>query len=219
VSASRISKELFVFDLDGTLIDATEDIIAAVNHTLTHFKRPHLTRPEIVIHIGHGVRNLLQNTLGLGGAEFEPAMEIMLSYYYDHCLETTQLYPAVGETLKTLYEKKKKLSVCTNKSIKHTERILHGFKIRDYFTTVVGGNSFPERKPHPMGLNHILAENRIPAVHAVMVGDSAVDIAVGKAVGLTTVGCTYGLRPLTEVQQARPDFLLNRFDDLLYHFH
>lgn len=217
--------DLFVFDLDGTLIDATEDLVVSVNETLRTFGYPTLPADLIISHVGHGVRNLLQQTLQDARANnpdtpdnFEAAFKFLLKHYYENCLQHTKLYPGVAETLQQLHAQGKTIALCTNKTLLPSEKILAGFKIEHFFSVVVGGNSFPEKKPHPMGLQHILKTTGKPASRAVMVGDSSVDVEVGKAAGLFTCGCTYGLRPVQELLDAAPDHLISKFGDLTTHY-
>lgn len=216
VSASKT--QLYVFDLDGTLIDATADIVVAVNHTLNHFNKPPLPAADIITHVGHGVRHLLKKTLDLHDHRFEDAFAIMLDYYYDHCLGETFLYPNVSTTLQTLKSQGKTIALCTNKSLKPSEKILDGLGIRTLFDHIVGGDSFAAKKPHPMGLQHILTQTRVAPQRAVMIGDSRVDMEVGKSVGMRTCGCSYGLRPLHELKAAKPDVMINNIAEVLQHF-
>jgi phosphoglycolate phosphatase len=215
--------DLVVLDLDGTLIDATADLVESVNHTLTEFKRPTLPAELITSHVGHGVRNLLKQSIESTGSpidgEFDKALNFLLAHYYQNCLKQTFLYPGVLETLNALKAQGKIISLCTNKSLRPSQKILEGFGISQFFTTVVAGNSFPEKKPHPMGLEHILKQANTTADRAVMVGDSSVDIQVGKAAGFYTCGCSYGLRPIDEIKLAQPNLIVDRFDQLLEYFH
>src|SRR5689334_4556021 len=94
-SNQPIAVDLFVFDLDGTLIDATEDLVVSVNETLREFGHPTLPAEIIISHVGHGVRNLLEQTMRQHGGDFEPALKFLLKHYYDNCLERTKLYPGV----------------------------------------------------------------------------------------------------------------------------
>jgi phosphoglycolate phosphatase len=151
--------------------------------------------------------------------EFDKALNFLLAHYYQNCLKQTFLYPGVLETLNALKAQGKIISLCTNKSLRPSQKILEGFGISQFFTTVVAGNSFPEKKPHPMGLEHILKQANTTADRAVMVGDSSVDIQVGKAAGFYTCGCSYGLRPIDEIKLAQPNLIVDRFDQLLEYFH
>lgn len=217
MSASKTT--LFVFDLDGTLVDSTEGIVFAVNSTLEHFKRTPLPREVVVSRVGLGVRSLLKGTMeDAVGEEFEAARRYLLQVYYDHCTDHATLYPGVVHTLETLKQRGKQLAICTNKPLKHSEKTLADLKIAGYFSSLVAGDSMAQAKPHPMVLEHILEREAVAPGSTVMIGDSNVDIEVGKRAGTQTCGCTYGLRPVAELRAAAPDVIVDRIDQVLEFF-
>ncbi|MCH7897005.1 MAG: ATP-binding cassette domain-containing protein [candidate division NC10 bacterium] len=76
---------------------------------------------------------------------------------------------------------------------------------------VLGGDSTVERKPHPEPAWKVLSATGVEPRQAAMVGDSPADIEMAKQAGIFSVGVTYGLRPVADLQAAGPDLLL---DDL-----
>jgi phosphoglycolate phosphatase len=138
-----------LFDLDGTLIDSRRDIAACVNFTLAALgRRSPLSVESVGQMVGDGVRQLLARAAGpLDEATMKRALEIFLSYYFDHCADTTQLYPNVMETLKAL--RPRGLAVVTNKPMAHTEKTLKALGVESLFEVVLGGDSLLMRKPDP----------------------------------------------------------------------
>ena len=60
------------FDLDGTVVDSLQDIVAVANHTMRHFNLPERTTDDLVPHLGWGVGNLMRSILpGLSAARTE----------------------------------------------------------------------------------------------------------------------------------------------------
>jgi len=49
----------------------------------------------------------------------------------------------------------------------------------------------------------------------VLVGDSDIDIEAGRNAGVKTIAMTYGFQPAGQIQKSQPDFILDRFSDLL----
>jgi len=114
-------------------------------------------------------------------------------------LDTTRLYPGVLETLDALDDRE--LAVLTNKPGDLSREILTGLGIAPRFRRIWGPEDAGARKPDPAGLRRLLAEMGVAAAEAAIVGDSAVDVAAGRAAGVLTVGVTYGLNPTSLAAQ------------------
>ncbi len=97
--------ELLIFDLDGTLIDSTLDLMLSVNATLTHLGRETLDEKTIASYIGRGATDLIERATGGTASEEEIAagLDYFIRYYAEHKLDNTKLYPGVRETLEALY--------------------------------------------------------------------------------------------------------------------
>ena len=48
-----------------------------------------------------------------------------------------------------------------------------------------------------------------------MIGDSSVDIQTGKNAGMLTVGCSWGFRPRSSLEEAGADYIVDRPEELL----
>jgi phosphoglycolate phosphatase len=91
--------------------------------------------------------------------------------------------------------------------------MLEGLKLDLHFFRVYGGNSFPEKKPHPMGLDALIAESRSDRGRTVMVGDSAVDVQTARNAGVRACGVRWGFQPET-FASSPPDFLIDDLREL-----
>src|SRR5437762_10149710 len=186
----RAVRPVLIFDLDGTLVDSKKDLTASVNYIRHQFDLPILTEGEIARFIGNGALMLIRRALGDQATEanVQTALQMFLSYYRAHMLDSTRLYPGVRETLDRL--KDCKLAVLTNKPIHFSCAMLDGLGIYRHFTSVYGGNSFERKKPDPMGIYRILSDTNGQREATWMIGDSAVDVCTGKNAGVTTCGVT-----------------------------
>ena len=206
---SQANYDLIIFDLDGTLIDSKLDLANSVNFTRQQMGLSVLEHRLIFSYIGDGATMLIRRAMGEGlSAEVQGALEIFLTHYREHLLDNTTLYPGVAEALDTL--RPLKLAVLTNKPLRPTLAILQGLQIDDRFAVTYGGNSFEQKKPHPVGIEQILADTGIERGRTVMVGDSYIDIQTGRSAAVATCGVTYGLASDT-LHEPKPDFLI---DDL-----
>jgi phosphoglycolate phosphatase len=186
---------VFIFDLDGTLIDSKLDLALAVNATIEHFGYKPLPHEEIFSYIGQGAPMLVRRALGhtQDDALVEKALPFFLAYYREHMLDNTVPYPGVREGLAELAGDSRVLTVLTNKPERFSRRILEGLGLADTFQQVYGGNSFERKKTAPIGLEAILRETGETKDRALMVGDSEIDILTARNAGMRVCGVTYGL--------------------------
>ena len=206
-------RPVLIFDLDGTLVDSKRDLTASVNHIRFQFDLPVLTEEEIARFIGNGALMLIRRALGAKATEpnVQTALQMFLSYYRAHMLDSTGLYPGVRETLDRLTACK--LAVLTNKPVHFSCAMLDGLGIYKHFAAVYGGNSFDHKKPDPVGVYQILSDTRGQRERTWIIGDSAVDVLTGRNAGIKTCGVTYGYATDT-FKDVPPDFLIDNFSDL-----
>ena len=201
-------KPLLIFDLDGTLIDSRLDLANSVNATRAHLGMPPLTNPTVYSYVGNGVPVLIKRSLGEGMSEtsLQLAQDYFLNYYREHMLDYTTLYPGTTEALAEISAAGMKLAVLTNKPVRFSRAIVDGLGIAPYFLQVYGGNSFEQKKPHPMGIETLMSECQVDRAHTVMIGDSSVDVQTARNASVHSWGVSYGFQPETLLKDP-PDWL------------
>lgn len=209
---------MLIFDLDGTLIDSRDDLISSVNATRGYMQLTPLPGDLVASYVGNGAPVLIRKAMG-GGAtdqQIETALEYFIQHYHDHCLDATRLYPGTQQTLDAARDKQIQLAVLTNKPVRISNLILDGLGLGGVFFRVYGGNSFPAKKPDPIGIDTLREESGTERDRTLMVGDSSVDIHTARNAKVYAVGLTYGLQP-DSLREAPPDLLLDRMEDLIPH--
>ncbi|WP_457623349.1 HAD family hydrolase [Persephonella sp.] len=209
-------KELFIFDLDGTVIDSSKDIADAVNFTLQELGYPVLPEEKIIKHVGYGGKKLMEGVLNTTDEQLiKKAVSIFRDYYFRNPAEKTTLYPYVEELLRLLKDRRKKIAIVTNKYEDISRRILESLKILNIVDFLVGGDSVEKKKPDPMPILH--AVNRLSSniEKTVMIGDSEADIQAGKGAGVFTVYVTYGFGKEEVVLKYDPDLTVNSAREIL----
>ncbi len=202
------SIKLVIFDLDGTLIDSRLDLVHSVNAALRHIGRTPLPDNVIASYVGDGAPILIQRALGgeiVDQALVHKGLQFFLSYYREHKLDHTTIYPGITEALAAIQNSgngtspatQRKLAVLTNKPVIPSRAIVEALGLGPFFAQIYGGNSFETKKPDPEGARILLEENGVSPEHAVIVGDSHTDIETGRNAGLWTVGVLYGFAPHT----------------------
>src|SRR4030067_3616544 len=142
--------DLIIFDLDGTLIDSSEDIASAANMVLAELGHQKMDSEKVKEGVGWGVKTLLEKMMpGESAERIEYASIKFLEFYWDHSVVSTYLYPVVMETIEYFKQKNKKLAVVTNKPFSLSEKILSDFDLTRYFDIILGGDSVANKKPHP----------------------------------------------------------------------
>lgn len=187
---------LFIFDLDGTLIDSKLDLALSVNATRQHYGMDPLPDEEIFSYIGQGAPMLIRHSLGHTEDDslVEEALAFFLAYYREHMLDNTLPYPGVREGLAQLAaEGNRILTVLTNKPERFSRDILKGLDLADYFRLIYGGNSFERKKPDPTGVEVIVRETGAEKERTLLVGDSEIDVLTARNAGVRVCGVTYGL--------------------------
>ncbi len=221
-SRATCSWRLFIFDLDGTLIDSKTDIATAVNLSLERLSLSPIPVSKILQFVGDGVQRLIQRSLR-EATSIEPldvqiseAVRLFREEYERHLLDTTRLYPGVNAVLDGLAWAA--LAVVSNKPERYSRRILSELGIVGRFRIVLGGDSTPKPKPDSAPLVAVMSHCDAQPSETVMIGDSPTDILAGKAAGVFTCGVTGGFRSRQELENAGCDLLLSGIADLLDHF-
>ena len=210
-----MDSELIIFDLDGTLIDSSDDIAWAANMTLVYMGYNEMDLDAIKEGIGWGVKTLLQKLMPQEGPErIDDARVKFLEYYWDHLTVNTILYPGVRETIDYFKDHDKKMAIVTNKPIKFTEKILNELALKDFFLMVLGGDSLMNRKPDPEPVEKVISTLGVTKGKTVFVGDSKVDGETGKRAGIFTIGVEYGFSGRKELEEAGFDIIISEFPEL-----
>ncbi len=210
------SMKLVIFDLDGTLIDSRLDLVHSVNAMLRHFERAELPDEVVASYVGDGAPMLIRRALGdpQDEAFFKRGLDFFLSYYREHKLDHTTVYAGVPEALKQIQANgserngaARKMAVLSNKPVNPSRAIVEALGLAEFFVHVYGGNSFETKKPDPLGVRTLLKETGTALEHAMIVGDSGIDVLTGRNAGIATCGVTYGFAPHTLCQVA-PDVIV-----------
>ena len=215
MTAPRARARLVVFDLDGTLIDSSQDLAAAVNRALQRTAPAAPALPEDVVRsfVGSGARVLITRSVAQAGLarSVDEVLPIFLEEYARGLLHATRLYPGTEDALDRLRDRP--LAVLTNKPGDMSRAILEGLGVADRFFRIYGAGDVDARKPDPAGLHRIAGEAGVAAQASVMVGDSGIDVRTGRAAGALTAGVTYGF-DAGSFRDDPPDLLVSSLTEL-----
>ncbi|MCX7817308.1 MAG: HAD-IA family hydrolase [Syntrophales bacterium] len=205
--------DLLIFDLDGTLAYTGRDIAKSVNYTLRSLGLREIEEEKILSFVGNGVRNLLLRSLTEEHIHFlDEALRIFKGYYSEHLLDSTVLTPGARECLEFFRDKIK--VILSNKDVSFIDRVIAGLGIKSFFDDVIGGDTFPYRKPDPRVVEYILAKFKIEPKKAIIIGDGPNDIIAAKNAGVLCCAFLNGLTKREDLLSLDPDITCENLGEL-----
>jgi phosphoglycolate phosphatase len=204
--------DTFLFDLDGTLVDSVADIATSINLLRREIGFEPLSKLDVGTKVGDGARSLVERSLPRGVFS-DACFELFLQLYAEHVCEETYLYPGILDFLEA--HQSCQLAVVTNKPTGLSEKLLEKLGVRDRFAVVLGPECCPEKKPNPAPVREALRILKARPDSAVMIGDHHTDLIAGRAAGIKTCFCAWGIGEDGGVSY---DFLAETPSDLMKHF-
>lgn len=207
-----------VFDLDGTLIDTAQDLVATLNVILSREGLAEVAFADAVAMVGHGARVLIERGLAANGVTREAAIidrmfDAYIAHYAAHIADLSRPYPGLLAALDHFSAKGWLLAVCTNKLEHLSLTLLDTLGLSPRFAAICGADTFLARKPDPIALTETIRRAGGAASAALMVGDSKTDIDTAKAAGIPVVAVDFGYTPVP-VTELGPDAVISHYDEL-----
>ena len=194
-----------IFDLDGTLVDTLEDIADAMDRVLAQEGVPGHTYQEYRYLIGHGIRNLVTESLPAelrSDERIARCYQRMLEDYGEHLLVKTRVYEGVPELVRALRADGVPLAIHSNKADAPTQAIAAALLDPADFVQISGAQPDAPLKPDPAVALAIAARFGLPPARVAYVGDSLVDMRTATAAGMVAVGAAWGFRTREELVES-----------------
>lgn len=212
------NKELFIFDLDGTLVDTAPDFRNSVNYMLNEIGEKPVELNEIRNWVGYGGRELIRRTVIAKNIQhdekrIDEMLKIFLLHYTHNIDDDSVLYDNVEDVLKFLIQNKIKIAVCTNKMESLSVMLLEKLGVMNHFDYLVGGDTFDKNKPNPYPLIQICKKLQIKEEKSIMVGDSVTDLKAGHNAGMPVALVNYGYTDDKSIYD-QADMVIDNFNKL-----
>lgn len=195
-----------IFDLDGTLTDTLDSLVLSVNKTLEEMCLSPITREQCRMFVGNGSKVLFEKALGVNGESallrIDEAMQRYDRIFKENCTYHVIPYDGIRKLLNDMKAKGIKLAVLSNKPDRDALSVVETIFGKGTFQWIQGQREDIPRKPDPSAALHIAAQLGARPQEVLYVGDSEVDIATGKAAGMTTIGVSWGFRGREALKEA-----------------
>jgi phosphoglycolate phosphatase len=211
-----MASPLVVLDLDGTLVDTAPDLVATLNAILAREGLPPVNYEAARNLVGGGARQMVERGFATAGrvvpdAAIDGFTRDFIEHYAAHIADRSAPFPGVEAALDILAARGYRLAVCTNKLEKLSVLLLDALGLSQRFAAICGADTFGVSKPDPEILRRTIA--RAEGDGAVMVGDSATDIATARAAKIPVIAVDFGYTD-TPVVELAPDRIISHFTDL-----
>jgi len=205
VSRHQGNIDMVVFDMDGTVVDTSGDLVITANEVRSHMGLPTLSEQFVHSCVGDALLPLIEKLFHDTPERIQEAVPIFQQTYRRHVLGNTIPYKGIDRVFKQLRSAGIRVGILSNKPSELVRIPLYHFNLSPLLDFIYGGDSFRERKPSPKPIRRILIHFGIAPDRCVMVGDAPSDIRAGKEAGTRTVGVSYGFSSLQDLEQAGPD--------------
>ena len=188
-----------LFDLDGTLLDSAPDMLVTANRMRAARGLAPMAMSQLRPHVSRGSRAMLE----AGFPDHDPRQrDAMVAEFLDLYLQElgrhSVLFPGVEAMLEALDHDGVRWGIVTNKPEYLAREILpqHGWQVR--CAVLIGGDTLPQRKPHPLPLQSAAQQIGFVPAQCVYVGDDARDIEAARAAGMPSIAALWGYRQESE---------------------
>ena len=190
-------KFTILFDLDGTLVDTTPDLMHAHNHVMNKFGYPTKSTEDIRNLVGKGAGAMIGRSIwGQAKKEFSKVddekiknemVKEFVNFYGKNIINESTLINGVKDFLKWCKEQNISMAVCTNKQEYLSIDLLKKIGIYDFFEYVAGSDTFDYCKPDPRHLTSVVEILDGDLKKTIMIGDSETDANAAKAAGIPVI--------------------------------
>jgi HAD superfamily hydrolase (TIGR01509 family) len=196
---------VYLFDVDGTLVDSAPDICGAIQTVIQKRGRLDVSDEFLRGYIGRHLDDTFAD-LGFDPADFVELLEDYRCVYPQRGHSSTQLYPGVVEMLAGLNHGCRK-STATTKHTRTVMSVFEKFQLLPYFDHVQGTDGFPA-KPAPDVILKNLEVLNVKPEDCLMIGDAWTDMEAARAAGVPVCAVTYGYGKREDLAKYNPDFWL-----------
>ena len=206
----------FILDFDGTIADTQSFIVHVMQLTLKERGAAPRTPAQCAATIGLPLTQCFEVLLGIPTSEAQPFADTYRRIFDEERKPgAVKTFPHVIETIKTLHQRGCRVTIATSRGRESLENFLNDFQLNDFIDYTVCVGETEQSKPHPAPVLKTLEYLHETPEHAIVVGDTTFDIAMGQGAGCPTCGVTYGNQTRSQLEVQHPTYLIDDFAELL----
>lgn len=207
---------LIILDFDGTIGDTQTLILNTMQKTIKALQLPGRTREQCQKMIGLPLKQTFTQLIDMTDEMGELCVTTYKRIFEeDNTPDAVPLFPNVIPTLKQLHEKGHTLTIASSRARASLMGFLKDLQLEPYISLVVSCEDVTHAKPNPEMVDKTLQATGFNASDAIVVGDARYDILMGRNAGCKTIGVAYGNGGREEMEEAKADFIIDDFNQLL----
>ena len=179
-----MTKELVVFDLDGTLVDSAQVVSSILNQLRQEIGKDKKPTAYFTPWLSLGGMELMANGLGIEPSRAEAFLTEFRNRYAEISTPIDTVYEGVFDALDDLSAQNIKMCVCTNKPRNLAQKVLDETGLDRYFEYLCAGGDLPSKKPHPKNLSICIEYFGMQSEQVALVGDSTIDQKMAASLGV-----------------------------------
>ena len=200
-----------IFDIDGTLVDTVDLIVASYQHAFRTVLGHEWDETEIRTWIGQAFEESLQRVCP---DHIDELFRVYIEWNHAHTEEMLKEYPGIRELVTELAAAGVRLGAATSKRHVIAQRALDLGNLGDIVPLLASHEDSIEHKPNPAPLLVAAAKVSCPPSEAVYVGDAVVDILAATNAGMDSIAVTWGAGIRAELVDAGPTVVVDTVDEL-----
>ncbi|MBU1043764.1 MAG: HAD family hydrolase [Candidatus Omnitrophica bacterium] len=209
-------KKLFIFDLDGTLVDAYQAISASLNFCRDKFGYEPVAFEVIKSNIGHGDKNFVAQFFPKN--QVEKALSLYRTHHKGSLKKHAKLKPYAKAMLYNLKRRKKLLAIASNRPAAYTDIVVKALDIKKYFDFILCADQINSLKPKPKILFEVLKKLDVQIQDAVYAGDMDVDMDTAQRAKMDAIFVAGGSSTVQEVSQYKNKIIVNVLKEVCGNF-
>ncbi|MGC1208240.1 MAG: HAD-IA family hydrolase [Ornithinimicrobium sp.] len=203
-----------LFDLDGTLADTVDLIVASYDHALQEVLAVSMSRNEVRTWIGRPLHDAIIDTFPTQADRVDEVVTAYRRWNLAHHDEMIQRVPGMDLLLTELATAGAAMGVVTSKLNETAARGLKAVGLDGAIEIVAGQDQTNKHKPHPEPLLYAARILGVDPADCVYVGDATVDLQAAHAAGMASIGVTWGAGERANLEAEVPAAVVDDVDDL-----
>lgn len=209
-------KKIFIFDLDGTLVDAYRAIEKSLNFARKHLGYSLVRYDEVKQKVGKG--DVLFIKTFFRSKDVETALAMYRKHHEKSILRYSKPKSYARWLLATLKKKKKLLAIASNRPARFTHAILNRLDMRKYFDYVVCADEINKLKPAPDILRIVLKKFAMKKDQALYIGDMDIDMETAQRAKMDALFVKGGSTHLDGVKKYKNKKIISNLKEVLHFY-